>query len=189
MKFNLPTALLSAVIVTLSVPAVRAAPPTMQSTAAQRATPAQVTSRQLARMRVRMRALQEQMHRIRRTNLPQEKDRLLHEHMQGMLMEMQAMRAMGGSLMRGMMRGRMGRGTMMGRSSMGGGTMGGGSMRGGAMGGGMMGGTGPRARHRAMRTQGWQWMQDRMDMMQMMMEQMMQQLEAMQHRGPRSGGK
>ncbi|MFP5248944.1 MAG: hypothetical protein ACLGP3_03860 [Acidobacteriota bacterium] len=158
MKTNFPTVLLGVALASLSVPALRAAPPAARSSVATRATP-----KQIEQMQARMRLMQEQMRRIRETNSPAERARLLREHMQTMLEQMQAMRAFGGSTMYGMM-GRRGTGR-------------------GMMGGGMMGGGNAAATPSERR----QWMQDRLDLMQMMMEQMMSQLQASQ--GAHSAGK
>jgi hypothetical protein len=162
----------------MSAPMLRAAPPPPQSSAqAESSTPDQVSSTQWQQMLSRMKVMQKQMYRIRRAKSTAEREKLLREHMRTMFEQMQAMRAMGGSMMSG----------MMGRGMMGGGRMGGGMMGGGMGGGGMMGGatisglrggsqgTTPDERKR--------WMQDRLDMMQMMMEQMMEQMQAMQGMG------
>ena len=134
--------------------------------------------------------MQEQMRRIRATKNPEVRARLLREHMHTMMRQMQAMRAMGGPMMSGMMR----RG-MMGGISMGHGMAGGGNRQ-----------VSGAKRHpwsenrmpdhmqdrlammRMMMEQN--HMQDRLDMMQMMMGQMMDQMQAMQGmQGMMTGGK
>ena len=102
-------------------------------------------------MKENTRKMQAQLDRIGRAKNPQERQRLLQEHMQTMRENMM--------LGKGMM------GDMMGCSMMEGGMMGGGMMGGGM---GMMGGgTAPDAAMNRMNM-----MEKRMDMMQMMMEQM-----------------
>lgn len=115
-----------------------------------------------------MRLMHEQMMRIREAKSPVEREKLMREHMQTMLEQMRAMRAMGGSgnMTCGMMSGGMMSGGMMSGGKMGGGMMQGGAAGGVTDGGGMMRCT-----------------RDRLDMMQMMMEQMMGQMKAMQDMG------
>ena len=112
-------------------------------------------------MQARMRLMREQMMRIHEAKSAAVRDRLLREHMQTMLEQMRAMRAMQGDRMCG----------MMGR----------GMMRGGMM----PKGTGGPGRS-AMSAQ---CMQSRLDMMQMMMEQMMGQMQAMHGMGSRGSRK
>lgn len=183
MKAKLTTGLMGAFILAMSAPVLRAAPPPAQPPAqAESPTPDQVSSQQWQQMLSRMKVMQQQMYRIHQTKSTAEREKLLREHMRTMLEQMQAMRAMGGSMMSGMM----GRGMMSG-GMMGGGTKGSGMMGGGMMGGGLMGGAtasgsggGSQSARPAERKR---WMQDRLDMMQMMMEQMMGQMQAMQGTG------
>ena len=159
MKCKPLTPLLAAAVAALSVAASRAAPPPPHP--AQSAAVTQRRSGQIRQLQARMRLMQEQMRRIDETHSPEERAKLLHEHMQTMLEAMRAMRAMGGGMMHHMM----------------GGAVTGRGMMGGAMTGrGMMGGASSRATPAAQR----RWMQDRLDMMQMMMEQMMGQMRAME---------
>jgi hypothetical protein len=179
MKCKPLTPLLAAAVAALSVAASRAAPPPPHP--AQSAAVTQRRSGQIRQLQARMRLMQEQMRRIDETHSPEERAKLLHEHMQTMLEAMRAMRAMGGGMMHHMMggavtgRGMMG-GAMTGRGMMGGAMTGRGMMGGAMTGRGMMGGASSRATPAAQR----RWMQDRLDMMQMMMEQMMGQMRAME---------
>ena len=104
----------------------------------------------MSQMPEKMKAMQAQMDRIRNTTDPEERQKLMQEHMQTMQENMKAMRGMGGPMMmdapkdRGMMGGKKGR--MKDRDMM--------------------------KRHAMM--------EKRIDMMQMMMEQMMQRDQAME---------
>jgi len=99
----------------------------------------------MSQMQEKMKAMQGQMDRIRKTTDPKERQKLMQEHTQAMQENMKMMRGMGGP----MMMGAAGDGSPMK-----------GGMKGGMKEGDMM-------QHHAM-------MEKRMDMMQMMMEQMMQ---------------
>ena len=169
MKCKPLTPLLAAAVAALSVAASRAAPPPPHP--AQSAAVTQRRSGQIRQLQARMRLMQEQMRRIDETHSPEERAKLLHEHMQTMLEAMRAMRAMGGGMMHHMMGG-----AVTGRGMMGGAMTGRGMMGGAMTGRGMMGGASSRATPAAQR----RWMQDRLDMMQMMMEQMMGQMRAME---------
>jgi len=174
MNTNFPALLMGATLVALSVPVLNAATPPETAPAAQGPTAAHVPSKEMAQMQARMRLMREQMMRIHEAKSPAVRERLLREHMQTMLEQMQAMRATQGDTMCGMM----GRGMMSD------------GMKGGAH-EGMMG-DGKMARGTAGAARGAisaQCMQGRLDMMQMMMEQMMGQMEAMQGAGSRSSHK
>ena len=127
-------------------------------------------------MQARMKLMQEQMRRIREAKSPAERQKLLREHMQSMMEQMRAMRALGGGKMSG----------MMGGGMMGGGMMSGRNMGGGMMHGGMMGAclaTGASGGKSATPVEQRECLQGRLDMMQMMMEQMMGHMQEMQGMG------
>lgn len=170
MKANRAAVLMGAALLALSAQTLYAATPEQRS-ADQSAPPAQLTSQELDQMWARMKLMHQQMTRILQARTPSQRAGLLREHMQTMLEQMQAMRAMGGSMMSSMMGSGMMRGGMMrGRGMAGGGMMGGGMMsQGGAQ---SAASAGPIER-----------MQDRLDMMQMMMEQMMGQMQGMESLG------
>jgi len=104
----------------------------------------------MSQMQENMKAMQQQMDKIRATSDPTERPKLMQEHMQAMQENMKAMRGMDGTM-------------MMGSGKPGDKAMGGHEHKAGAA---MMGHHGR--------------MERRMDMMQMMMEQMMQHDQAMQ---------
>ena len=189
-KSRLSVALPGAALALLAIAAAQAAPPSPRPPPARATEPASMAAKQLSALEARMRLMQEQMRRIRATKSPEVRARLLREHMHTMMRQMQAMRAMGGPMMSGMMR----RG-MMGGISMGHGMAGGGNRQ-----------VSGAKRHpwsenrmpdhmqdrlammRMMMEQN--HMQDRLDMMQMMMGQMMDQMQAMQGmQGMMTGGK
>ena len=181
-KAKQTTGLIGAFILAMSAPVLRAAPPpppAQPPAQAESPTSDHVSSNQWQQMLSRMKLMQQQMYRIHRAKSTAEREKLLREHMRTMLEQMQAMRAMGGSMMSGMM----GRGMMSG-GMMGGGTTGGGMMGGGMGGGAMMGGAtasgSGSGSQSATPAEQKRWLQDRLDMMQMMMEQMMGQMHAMQ---------
>ena len=174
MKTNLPALLMGATLVALSVPVLNAATPPATGSAAQGPAAVHVSSTEMAAMQARMRLMREQMMRIHKAKSPAERERLLREHMQTMLEQMRAMRAMQGESMCG----------MMGRGMMRGGMMGG-AQKGIKGGGKMAPGTAGAARS----ARSAQCMQSRLDMMQMMMEQMMGQMQAMHGMGPRGSHK
>ena len=107
--------------------------------------------KQMPQMQEKMKAMQAQMEKIRKTTDAKERQKLMQEHMQAMQENMKMMRGMGGPMMTG---GGEHAGMMMG------------SKKDGMMEGEMM------KRHGMM--------EKRMDMMQMMMEQMMQRDQMMQ---------
>lgn len=152
------SALIGAMIVALSVPALYAAPPVANSAAPEAAAPANVSSTELKPLQARMMVLQDQMTRIRGTTDPTEREKLLREHTQTMLEQTLAMRAFAG----GLMSGTMGDG-MMGRRMMG---------RGAAHGS-----------QSSTPGEHGQMMQERLEMMQTLMAQMMGQIQAMESRG------
>ena len=107
--------------------------------------------KQMPQMQEKMKAMQAQMDKIRKTSDPKERQKLMQDHMQAMQENMKTMHGMGGPMMKG------------------GGDHAGMKMdakKDGMKGGDMM-------KHHAM-------MEGRMDMMQMMMEQMMQRDQMMQ---------
>ena len=106
--------------------------------------------KQMPQMQEKMKAMQGQMDKVRKTTEPKERQKLMQEHMQAMQENMKMMRGMGGPMMTG---GGQHGGMMMGKKD-------------GMTDGDMM------KRH--------EMMEKRMDMMQMMMEQMMQRDQAMQ---------
>ena len=165
MKSRLSVALPGVALALFAV--AHAAPPSTPPPAAQATERASMAAKHLSAMEARMKLMQEQMRRIRSTKSPELRATLLREHMHTMMEQMQAMRAMGGRMMSGMMpRG------MMGSPLMDHGMMGGGNRN------------APSAEqcqrmHDRMRDQ----MQNRLDMMQLMMEQMMGQMQAMQGMG------
>ena len=101
--------------------------------------------KQMSRIREEMNAMQAQMDRIRETTDANKRQKLMQEHMQAMQVNMNAMRSMGGPLMKG--RGEHGAIMMCGGK------------------GGMTDGDMTRCR---------EMIEKRMDMMQMMMEQLIQ---------------
>lgn len=103
-----------------------------------------------------MRKLQDQMEKIRKTDDPQERQRLMQEHMQTMKEGMKELRGMGGMKMMDMGKGGKQGGMMMGMGE------------GGKKGGMMMGGDMMKMHD---------MMEMRMEMMEMMMDQMMQREE------------
>ena len=105
----------------------------------------------MSQMQEKMKTMQGQMDKIRKTTDPKERQKLMQEHMQTMQANMEMMRSMGGPM-------------MMGSDKRGGMMMGG--KKDGMTDGDMM------KRH--------DMMEKRMDMMQMMMEQMMQRDQMMQ---------
>ena len=105
----------------------------------------------MSQMQEKMKTMQGQMDKIRKTTDPKERQKLMQEHMQAMQENMKTMRGMGGPMMTG--------GGEHGGMKMGG-------KKDGMMEGDMM------KRHGMM--------EKRMDMMQMMMEQMMQRDQMMQ---------
>ena len=167
MKLRLSVVLPGVVLALFTIAAVQAAqaaPPSRRSPAAQATEPASMAAKHLDEMEARMKLMQVQMRRIRATKSPELRATLLREHMDTMMEQMQAMRAMGGRMMSGMMpRG------MMGSPLMGHGMMGGGNRN------------APSAEQcQRMRDRTRDQMQNRLDMMQLMMEQMMGQMQAMQ---------
>ena len=74
--------------------------------------------KQMSQMQEKMKAMQGQMDRIRKTTDPKERRRLMQEHMQSMQENMKAMRAMGGPMMMGGKKGGMMEGDMMQRHGM-----------------------------------------------------------------------
>lgn len=130
-------------------------PKTQSATTAAPVAPASV-DKSVQTMKENTKKMQTQLDKIGRTKNPQERQKLLHEHMQTMKENMM----MGKGMMGDMMGCPMMKEGMMGEGMMGGGMMGGGmGMRGGA--------TAPDAMMNRMNM-----MEKRMDMMQMMMEQM-----------------
>ena len=167
MKLRLSVVLPGVVLALFTIAAVQAAqaaPPSRRSPAAQATEPASMAAKHLDEMEARMKLMQVQMRRIRATKSPELRATLLREHMDTMMEQMQAMRAMGGRMMSGMMpRG------MMGGPSTGQGMMGGGNRN------------APSAQQcQRMQDRMRDQMQNRLDMMQLMMEQMMGQMQAMQ---------
>ena len=186
-KSKMKTSILVATIVACSL----AAP---FASAQERAAPARPAmsmdmDKQMPQMQQNMKAMQEQMEKIRTTTDPKERQDLLQKHMQTMQENMQAMRSMGGPMMMdgaqdgGMMMGGAQGGGMMQGDKMAGmkegammkGDKKGGMAEGGMKKGGMMGGMmdGDMMKHHAM-------MEKRMDMMQMMMEQMVHHDQSME---------
>jgi len=106
--------------------------------------------KQLSGMHEKMKTMQGQMEKIRKTTDAKDRQKLMQEHMQAMQENMKMMRGIGGSMMTG--------GSQHGSMKMG-------ETKDGMMDGGMM------KRH--------EMMEKRMDMMQMMMEQMLQHEQMM----------
>ena len=106
--------------------------------------------KQMSQMQQNMTTMHVQMEKLRTTTDPNERQKLMQEHMQSMQENMKTMRNMGGPMMMGS--GQSGGMMAMGRQK---------DMAGGEM-----------IQHQAM-------MEKRMDMMQMMMEQMLQHDQAM----------
>ena len=115
------------------------------------AKPAAAQGMDMSQMQGNMKKMQEQMEKMQKTTDPKERQKLMGEHMQTMMVSMKTMRGMGGSMMME------------------------GSQSGGMMTGGKKDGmpTGDMMKHHEM-------MEQRMDMMQMMMGQMMQHQKALE---------
>lgn len=127
--------------------------PPAQSAQMQHGQTPRMDDKQMAQMQERMKEMQSQMERVYKTKDPDERRKLMLEHMESMNQGMKMMRGMGGGMMMGMMGGKSG-----GMGSM--------------MGDGGKPVMDPKQRQ--------DMMEKRIDMMHMMMEQMMQHQQMMQ---------
>lgn len=175
MKAKSSTLLCGVAAAVLSAPVLCAPQRPNRLATAQASTQAPANGPQLEQVNARFRLMQEQMRRLHTTHNPQERSRLLQDHMRAMLTQMQAMRSLGRqrhSSVHG--------GQMQGREV----------MRHGAMGGAMMGrGRSSRGASNAAETQRAQWMRQRLEMQQMLMQQMLEQMRAMQQTRATVSGK
>ena len=164
MKSRLSIAVPGVALALFAIAAAQAAPAAPPPPVGQASEPTPVAAQHLSEMEARMKLMQQQMRRIRETKSPQLRAKLLREHMNTMMAQMQAMRALGGPTMAAMMPRQMMGGPALGRRKMGGGMMSGGNRNASA------------EQCQQMRER----MQNRLDMMQMMMEQMTGQMQAIQ---------
>jgi len=132
--------------------------PPAQSVQMQHGQMPRMDDKQMAQMQERMKEMQSQMERIHKTKDPNERRKLMQEHMESMNQGMKMMRGMGGGMTMGMMGGQSG-----------------------GMGPGMMRDDGKPAMDPKQRQD---MMEKRMDMMHMMMEQMMQHQQMMTSSAP-----